>query len=66
MDQADRDRVAERGAVNREFRTVTAAPAAIPGGPCRQCGNHTEAVVVWNGKAAFLCPPCGEAIRKAA
>lgn len=31
---------------------------------CRECGEATDHVVRWNGKAATLCPACALAIRE--
>lgn len=33
-------------------------------GLCCQCGEKTESLVMFDGAAQFLCPGCGEAIRK--
>lgn len=31
---------------------------------CRECGEPTDHVARWNGKAATLCPECARAIRE--
>lgn len=40
--------------------------APAKGGPCTVCAELTESLVRFNGKPAWLCPPCGAAIRGAA
>lgn len=32
-------------------------------GHCRECGERTALVVLFGGKPANLCAPCGQAIR---
>jgi hypothetical protein len=35
-------------------------------GHCRECGQETESVVLWDKhRVVSLCPPCGRAIRGA-
>jgi hypothetical protein len=34
-------------------------------GPCVQCQESTEAVVLYDGKRAFLCVPCQQKVRAA-
>jgi hypothetical protein len=33
-------------------------------GPCRECGNETDHVAIWNGHAVRLCPTCSLIIRR--
>jgi hypothetical protein len=45
----------------RQF--VTDCPKAHVEGPCVECHETTEAVMLFGGKAGFLCVPCQQKIR---
>ena len=66
----DRQRVADRRVADRRASAKDRRKSQ-PGagrdarlGHCRECGDRTDAVVLFKGKPANLCPPCGRSIRE--
>jgi len=71
MDAANRNQTSQRrhAAVepgNDSAATLRRAAILPITGKCvgRECRRKTGSIVIWNGKAAFLCPPCGLRIRQ--
>lgn len=65
MDNALYSSAAGRAPVVPEPDHHSPAAALRIAGACIECGHRTESLVTFEGKAAFLCPPCGQAIRLA-
>ena len=64
-DREEHANVSRQGQLGVNGRRATDSPFQLVG-RCVNCGEQTEHVVKFDGRAQFLCLPCGRAIREAA